>query len=434
MVLATFAAVTAASVVMALLAVLLIGGAVDRDAERALADRIDAALSTLTVVDGQVDVENIPGEAALDGGAWVYTPEGVLLRGDGGPQVQEAADELGAAPSGGGPVDVAGTSIRLAAEPYEYGGAAVGTVVVGLSMTGYQWAARVFVGILVLLDLLVIAVATAMAGLLAGIAVRPVLTMTEQAAAWGAHDLDARFGLGRPHDEITRLGATLDGLLARIAAALRHERRFSAEVAHELRTPLTVVLAEADLATRHPPSSADGQASFAVVRDEALRMRAIIDTLVETAARETDPAVAVCDLRAVLADLVPAWELPARAKGKELCVDVWEDGVVGVDADVCARILGPVLDNAIRYARCQVRVSARGGEPVTITVRDDGPGVRPELAESIFDPGRRGDSEGPGAGLGLPLARRLARAVAGDVTLRGGVGGGACLDVTLPRG
>ena len=79
---------------------------------------------------------------------------------------------------------------------------------------------------------------------------RPVARMTRQAAAWSEHDLDRRFALGEPHDELTELAATLDGLLDRLAASLRREQRFSAELSHELRTPLARVIAEAELALR----------------------------------------------------------------------------------------------------------------------------------------------------------------------------------------
>ena len=72
--------------------------------------------------------------------------------------------------------------------------------------------------------------------------------MTAEAEDWGAHDLDRRFGMGPPRDELTGLAATLDGLLARIAASRRHEQRFAAEVAHELRTPLAGIRGRAELA------------------------------------------------------------------------------------------------------------------------------------------------------------------------------------------
>ena len=74
--------------------------------------------------------------------------------------------------------------------------------------------------------------------------------MTRQAAAWSEHDLDRRFALGEPHDELGELAATLDGLLDRLAASLRREQLFLAELSHELRTPLARVMAESELALR----------------------------------------------------------------------------------------------------------------------------------------------------------------------------------------
>src|SRR4029079_6118700 len=83
-----------------------------------------------------------------------------------------------------------------------------------------------------------------------GAALRPVAEMTERAAHWSENDLHRRFGLGPPRDELTALAAQLDRLLRRIHPDLRHEQRFSAEMAHELRTPLAGVRAEAELALR----------------------------------------------------------------------------------------------------------------------------------------------------------------------------------------
>jgi signal transduction histidine kinase len=77
-----------------------------------------------------------------------------------------------------------------------------------------------------------------------------------------------------------------------------------------------------------------------------------------------------------------------------------------------------------------LEVSDRDGH-VRIAVRDDGPGLDPGLGERAFDPGVRGDTEpGDGAGLGLPLARRLARSCGGDVVA--GPGPGGCFVLELP--
>ncbi len=93
------------------------------------------------------------------------------------------------------------------------------------------------------------------------------------------------------------------------------------------------------------------------------------------------------------------------------------DVVVGLEAAVLERVLAPLVDNASRYARRAVVVEVTAAP--SVLVRDDGPGLPEELLETVFDPGRRArpDDGHPGAGLGLALSRRLARASGADVVL-----------------
>ena len=104
-------------------------------------------------------------------------------------------------------------------------------------------------------------------------ALQPVADMTARAAEWSENDLDRRFELGPPHDELTALSATLNGLLARIASSLRHEQRFSAEMAHELRTPLSGVRGEAELAlsARAAPTTCASRSSRSCAAPSAWR-------------------------------------------------------------------------------------------------------------------------------------------------------------------
>jgi signal transduction histidine kinase len=111
----------------------------------------------------------------------------------------------------------------------------------------------------------------------------------------------------------------------------------------------------------------------------------------------------------------------------------------GVSAAVAERILTPLLDNARRYAAHSIIVECAqcpGG--VEVSVSDDGPGVPPELGAAVFEAGRRADptDRHDGAGLGLALARRLARAAGGDLVLADTPGplGGARFVVSLPAG
>jgi len=96
---------------------------------------------------------------------------------------------------------------------------------------------------------------------------------------------------------------------------------------------------------------------------------------------------------------------------------------IGLDEDAADRVLAPLVENACRYAKRRVEVVIRAnGESVEYVVVDDGPGVAEDERELIFEPGRRGSAGAAaangaaGAGLGLALARRLARAVDGEVT------------------
>ena len=107
-----------------------------------------------------------------------------------------------------------------------------------MSLDPYEETATTALVGSVLLAVLLLGAVTLMTRWILGRALLPVSRMTEDAAAWSDHDLDRRFDLGEPYDELTRLAATLDALLERLAASIRHEQRFAAELSHELRTPL----------------------------------------------------------------------------------------------------------------------------------------------------------------------------------------------------
>jgi signal transduction histidine kinase len=238
--------------------------------------------------------------------------------------------------------------------------------------------------------------------------------MTARAAEWSVKDLDRRFNLGPPRDELGALSATLDGLLARIGASLRHEQRFSAEMAHELRTPLSGVRGEAELALSDRELTEAARASFEQILRATDRMDGVIGTLLAAARRDVSAVAQAAD--PVAAATAAADAVRARAEHEGVDVHIVSPGEswrVGAAEDVVAQALQPLLDNAVRHAREAVTVSlARAGGAATFAVQDDGPGLDGADLEQIFQPGA---STAGGAGLGLPLARRLARACGGDV-------------------
>jgi two-component system, OmpR family, sensor kinase len=298
---------------------------------------------------------------------------------------------------------------------------------VGLSLAPYEQAERTALyGSLALALTLLALVGVAVWWLLRS-ALRPVARMTREAAAWSEQDLDRRFNLGPAHDELTRLGETLDGLLDRLAASLRHERRFSAEMSHELRTPLAKLSAEAELTLRRDRTGDEYREALAAVLLNANQIERIVDALVAAARREAG-ARGIADAAAVAHAVADTCAEVARERGVEIDVREPTAGLrVGVDEDLAERILHPVVENACRYGRSRVVLAvAREGAGVAFAVDDDGPGVTAEEREAIFEPAVRGSAgrrSGVGAGLGLALARRLARAAEGEIELREAGGG-----------
>src|SRR5262249_40074448 len=123
-------------------------------------------------------------------------------------------------------------------------------------------------------------------------------------------------------------------------------------------------------------------------------------------------------------------EALAARSGVELTFDVEDDSLrVDVDSATAERIVAPLIENACRYGRGKVAVTvAANGEAGLFTGEGGGPGLTPGELNRVFEPGFRGEAglseDHRGAGLGLALARRLARAVGGDVeAVQNGAGG-----------
>jgi signal transduction histidine kinase len=183
-------------------------------------------------------------------------------------------------------------------------------------------------------------------------------------------------------------------------------------VAHELRTPLSHVRGEAELALRAGHTDGEWRAALEAVLASTDRMATVIDTLLAAARSDTarGSSDAVAAARAVERLVRP--EADAHRRRVSIRAQA-EPLTVGAGEDVVAGALHPLLENAVRHAAAAVEISvARENGGVVIAVSDDGAGIGAEEAERIFEPGVSGAG---GAGLGLPLARRLARAAGGDV-------------------
>lgn len=441
--LAVLVTVGVALVVMTVAFNMLLSASLRSDADKRLDSMVDDAARMISISEGRVTLPQPTGAIQeLGSQIWVFVSGTTVSAPNVDPALTEAAKALDGQLAQY--VDVPEQEVRLYGVPLVYEGERIGTIVAGLWMGSYSRTLR--------LTLLATCALTAALLIIVGFAgrwvlnaaFRPVARMTAEAEAWSTADLDRRFEMGEPHDELTQLAHTLDGMLDRLAASLRRERRFSAEVSHQLRTPLAKIKAEAELALRRERSSSYYQEALASIMQSADQMARTVEALMAAAQEEGTLARGRAEVCRVLGDVVASVDVLAKERGVQVRVELPGRTVhVGVEKDIALQIIQPVVENACRFARSTVVVGAvRQGKEILFRVEDDGPGVAEEEKEKIFEPGVRGsaavterETSRGGAGLGLSLARRLARAASGDVEVETDTPGeGARFVVRLPTG
>ena len=264
----------------------------------------------------------------------------------------------------------------------------------------------------------------AIAWLLVGRTLRPVERIRAEAAAITATDLHRRIPEPASDDEIARLTRTLNDMLSRLDDSARVQRRFVADASHELRTPLTAMRTSLEVGLAHPDRAPWPQLADRAVAETA-RLQRLVDALLLHARADAGTLIAapqpvdLADLTRVVTDALTPTRVP---------VTIAADPAVTVsgDPDQLTRLIRNLLDNAIRYAdrRVDLTVTTHGSHAL-VEVADDGPGVAPADRERIFerfvrlDTARTRATQPSGSGLGLSIARDIATAHHGTLTLSG---------------
>ncbi|MGV9979099.1 HAMP domain-containing sensor histidine kinase [Micromonospora wenchangensis] len=378
-----------------------------------------------------------------------------------------------------GPVRVVAVPARSAGEPV--------TVLVGRSTVDVRHATQAARTVLLVAFPLLVGLLAVVAWRVVGATLRPVEALRSGAAEITGRDAAGRLPVPASQDEIHRLAVTLNDMLDRLAAARARQRSFLADAAHELRSPLTNMRTELEVAQRLGDRT-DWPAVAADLLTDTERLGRLVDDLLLLARLDEEPAHQVDHLRAaepvelgaLLTEVAARWPAPTTAApallpggsggaaaepavppqaalaadppvspesttagagsavspgvtavGSGSAVSpqvtvvtaagpVWTVGV----PDELRRVLGNLVDNAVRHARTRVVLAvepAADGAYHLVTVTDDGPGIPVADRERVFrrfarlDEGRARDAGG--AGLGLAIVRELVRRGGGTVTL-----------------
>jgi signal transduction histidine kinase len=237
-------------------------------------------------------------------------------------------------------------------------------------------------------------------------------------------------------DEIHRLAVTLNDMLDRLGSARLRQRQFVADAAHELRNPVAGIRTQLEVARRHPDGTDWGELTEDLLIDTE-RLATLADDLLllaradEWLAARPPVAVPVAETLAVVAARYREARVPV------LVEDAGPDLKVHADPEDLHRVLTNLVDNAVRYARSEVRLAAvaHADDQIRITVTDDGPGIPEADRERVFarfvrlDDARAVDDGG--TGLGLAIVAELLRRHAGTIRL-GDAGPGVRAEVLLP--
>jgi heavy metal sensor kinase len=281
----------------------------------------------------------------------------------------------------------------------------------------------------------------------------PVAAMVDRARKMSAENLSGRLPVANPRDELGRLAETFNDLLGRLEASLTTQRQltaaqrqFMADASHELRTPVTTTRTAANVALQQGHrQEREYRETLTIIEQQATRLSRIVDdmfTLARADAGTYPVRQTPMYLDEVVDDVVKAARVLATTRDVSIEAATIPSAALTGDEDLIRRLMVNLLDNAIRYTPqgSLVRVdleAAPGGYALSIS--DRGPGIPPDVQPHIFERfyrvdtarTRRGTADG-GAGLGLALARWIAEAHGGRLTLAQSSEAGTTFTAFLP--
>jgi two-component system, OmpR family, sensor kinase len=256
----------------------------------------------------------------------------------------------------------------------------------------------------------------------------PVATMADRAGKIGVEDLSARLPVANPRDELGRLAVAFNGLLDRLESSLMQQRQFMADASHELRTPVATSRTAAAVALQQPHrDEPEYRETLALIEQQTTRLSRIVDdmfTLARADAGSYPIRRTPMYLDEVVDDVIRGARVLAAAKAVTIESASVESAAFTGDEELVRRLVVNLLDNAVRHAPPHTTVQVdlnSDNDRFVLSITNTGELIPSEIQPHIFERFIRADnarsSTAGGAGLGLALARWIARAHEGDVSL-----------------
>jgi two-component system sensor histidine kinase MprB len=283
-----------------------------------------------------------------------------------------------------------------------------------------------------IISLAVVVAAAALGLIIARATLRPVRRLTEHAERIAAtRDLRARTE-EKGRDELARLAAAFNTMLAALAESVSAQRQLVADASHELRTPLATARTNLEVMELHQNLPDDQRRRIlADAITELQEMTYLIEELMQLASGDTQPPATMKPTR--LDQLVEDTIAVAQRRSDHTLHAQLEPTLVHGSADALTRAIANLLDNAIKWSPAAepIDITLRNGR---LTIRDRGPGINPTDLPHIFDRFYRAPNARtmPGSGLGLAIVRQTAQAHHGTVTADPAPGGGTTFTLQLP--
>ena len=304
-----------------------------------------------------------------------------------------------------------------------YDGDTPDVVVAGQSLHDRNEALSTVVTSFVVGGAVAIVIASLLGYLLASLGLAPVEAMRRRAREVSLLSGDEGLPLPVAHDEIRRLGETLNEMLARLRAAFEREGRFVADASHELRTPIAIIKTEIEGALQIVGPESPVHASLVAANEECDRLAQLAEDLL-VIARAADGQLPIrpepTPLDSLLSGVRDRFSDRAALRGRPIRIESDPDLVIHADPVRLRQALGNLVDNALRHGEGEIFLDARRADGwIEIDVSDEGPGFPPDFAGRAFERFARGDKSRPteGVGLGLAIVQAIAETHGGTAAI-----------------